>query len=79
MLPPENDRVFFDVDASTLAFRAGQLLEKLLLDRGIEVARASQSVVVTSEDIQSCIDDSLLVQLREHLHERSEQESREVA
>ena len=75
----ENDRIFFDADASTLAFRAGQLVEKLLLDRGLELARESQSAVVTPENIQSCLDDSLLEQLREHLHERGEQESRKVA
>ncbi len=79
MSPLENDRVFFDADASTLAFRAGQLVEKLLLDRGLKLASESDSRIVTSDNIQSSIDASLLEQLRKHLDERSEHESRDVA
>ncbi len=79
MSPLENDRILFDVDASTLAFRVGQLVEKLLLDRGLELARESESSIVTVENVKSCIDDSLPEQLRKRLHERDEQESRKVA
>jgi hypothetical protein len=79
MSPLENDRILFQADASTLAFRAGQFVEKLLLTRGLQSARESQSALVTVENIQSCIDHSLLEQLTEHLHERAEQESRKVA
>lgn len=75
----ENARILFDPDAGTLAFRAGQLVEKLLLDRGLEVARSSQASIVTPGAIESCINDSLLEDLRKHLNERAEQESRKVA
>ena len=79
MSPLENGRIFFDADASTLAFRAGQLVEKLLLDRGLELTRSSQSSIVTPDTIESCINESLLEDLRNHLNERTEQESRNVA
>ena len=72
-------QVFFDFHASDLAFRAGQLVEKLLLDRGLDQASKSQSSIVTPDDIQSGIDNSLLDQLRKGLRERVEQESRKVA
>lgn len=75
----DHDRICFDFHASDLAFRAGQVVEKLLLDRGLEQARKCQSSIVTPEDVESGIDDSLLDHLRKHLHERAEQESRKVA
>lgn len=79
MSPLENARILFDANASNLAFRAGQLVEKLLLDRGLEVARSSQASIVTRDTIESCINDSLLEDLRKQLNERAEQESRKVA
>ena len=74
-----NDRILLEMSASTLAFRAGQLVEKLLIQRGIEVARDSNSPVVKAEYIRSCIDDFLLQQLRQQLNERDGKESRTVA
>ena len=79
MSPTENPRIAFDADASTLAFRAGQFVERLLLERGLEVASSSQMSVVTSEAIQSSMDDSLLDDLRKHLNGQVEQQSRKVA
>lgn len=77
----EEKRIVVHVDAGTLAFRAGQLIEKILWDRGIERAGKSRSSIVTPEDIQSCLDDdSLLEELRRRLNdERAEHESRNVA
>ena len=72
-------RIFFNNDASTLAFRAGQLVEKLLLDRGLERTRSSDSSIVTADVIQACVDESLFEELKKHLHERAEQEPRKVA
>ena len=75
----ENGRILFDDAAGTLAFRAGQLVEKLLLRRGLELTRSSDSLIVTADTIEACINESLLEDLRGHLDERAEQESRKVA
>ena len=40
-----------DVDASTLAFRTGQAVEQLPLDRGIELARRSGCSVAATEHL----------------------------
>ena len=49
MSPLENGTMCFNHDAGTFAFRAGQLLEMLLLDRGLERTRSSGSSIVTGE------------------------------
>jgi len=58
--------------ASDLAFRVGQLVERLLVDRGIELARESGSPIVTAEHVESCLDqvlvDPLLRRVRESSH-----------
>jgi hypothetical protein len=54
-----NDHVAVDVGASSFAFRASQLLERLLLDGGIELARRSGASIVTEEHVESCLDDAL--------------------
>jgi hypothetical protein len=59
------DRVVVDVRASTFAFRAGQLVEQLLLDRGLELARQSGCSVVTAEHVASCLSPTLFDQLLE--------------
>ncbi len=67
-----NDPVVVDRGASNLAFRAGQLVESLLVDRGIELARKSGSSIVTAEHVESCLDqvlfDHLLRRVRENSH-----------
>lgn len=75
----EDNRIWLDLEASNLTFRAGQFLEKLLRDRGIERTRSSESSVVRADAIRACIDESLLEELRKHLNERTEQESRNAA
>jgi hypothetical protein len=79
MPPLENDHIYFDDDAGEYAFRAGQLLEKILLERGLDMARKSQVAIVRSETIELCVDQLLLDQLRKQLHERAKQGSRKVA
>jgi len=79
MSPLENGRIFFDADASTLAFHAGQLVEKLLLNRGLELTRSSDSSIVTVDTVEACIDESLLEDLRRQLDERTEQEPGKAA
>ncbi len=61
------DRVVVDVRASTFAFRAGQLVERLLLDHGIDLARESGCSVVTAEHVASCLDLALFDQLLEQV------------
>ncbi len=61
------DRVVVDVRASTFAFRAGQLVERLLLDRGVDLARQSGCSVVTAEHVESCINRALFDQLLEQV------------
>jgi len=65
----ETTRVLIDSNASTLAFRAGQALERLLVDRAIAAARDAGATVVTTDHIQSCIDSSLFAQVRIELNE----------
>jgi len=65
-----NGCVLLGIAASTLAFRAGQLVEELLLERSLEVAQEADARVVTPDHVESCLDESLLSQLRERLRER---------
>ena len=75
----EDRRILLDLEASNLAFRAGQFLEKRLRDRGIDRTRSSGSSVVRVDAIRTCLDESLLEELRTHLNERPEQEPRNAA
>jgi len=74
------DRVAVDVRACAFAFQAGQLLERLLLDRSIELARQSGSSTATAEHVESCLDhalfDQLLKRVRENSHGGNAGESR---
>ncbi len=65
-----NGRVLLDAGASDLAFHAGQLVEEILVERGVEVARQAGTSVVTVDHLQSCIDVALLDQLRQRLGNR---------
>ena len=65
------DRVVVDVGASNFAFRVGQLVERLLLDRGVDLARQSGCLVVTAEHVESCLNLSLFDQLLEQVRESS--------
>ncbi len=64
-----NDPVVVDRSACNFAFRVGQMVESLLVDRGIELAGKSGSPVVTAESVESCLDqvlfDHLLRRVRE--------------
>ncbi len=75
-----NDPIVVDSGASILAFRAGQLIESLLVDRGIELARKSGSSIVTAEYVESCLDqvlfDHLLRRVRESSHGETAGEDR---
>jgi hypothetical protein len=75
----ESSRPYLDDYASDFAFRTGQLVERLLVQRGVQAALDEEKSVITLDIIQSCVDQTLLDQLRSHLHERAEQESRKVA
>ena len=46
--------------ASGIAFEAGQLVERLLLQRSCELAPRLGSTVVTDEHVRSCLDSALL-------------------
>ncbi|HEV3344483.1 MAG TPA: hypothetical protein VG125_29170 [Pirellulales bacterium] len=74
-----NDHVLVHAEASTIAFRAGQRFEELLLERGAEIARRSQSPVVGAEHVLSGLDGSLFEQLKQFLDEQPKQRSRKVA
>lgn len=74
-----DDTVRFQLGASEFAFKAGQFVEHLLLERGLKAARDENSPVVTVHAIRSCVNEDLLEDLRKHLDERAEQESRSAA
>ena len=59
--------VLFDRVACDRAFYAGQLVERLLLDRAAEVARKAGSSTVTTCELEACFDDATAHQLIEAL------------
>jgi hypothetical protein len=67
-----NDRVLVDVGASDFAFRASQLLERLLLDHGIQVACQAGSSIVAAEHVESCLDHALFDELLKRVRENSD-------
>jgi hypothetical protein len=77
-----NDSVLVGRGAIDLAFRVGQLVESLLVDRGIELARKSGASIVTAEYVESCLDqvlfDHLLRQVRESFHDGTARGERAV-
>jgi hypothetical protein len=79
----ETTRVLVDSSASEFAFRAGQSLERLLMEGAVNVARRSADAIVTKDHIQSCLDECLLEQLREQVrattHEDLGREQRKTA
>ena len=75
----QDHSILLGTNASTFAFRAGQLFEQLLLNRAEEIARDAQEPVVTIEMVESCIDGILLEEVRKQLDEPAESESRRVA
>ena len=64
-----NDHVAVDARASDFAFRAGQLLERLLLDGGMELACRSGSSIVTAEHVESSLDDAFFGRFLERVRE----------
>ena len=70
-----DDRVVVDLRASNFAFRASQMVERLLLDRGLEIARQSGSSIVTADHVGSCLDHVLLDQVLERMRESSHDET----
>ncbi len=79
----ETSKILIDSSASKLAFRAGQALERLLVDRAIAATRDAGATVVTTDHIQSCMDSSLFAQVSSELtddaHESSARECRKSA
>lgn len=67
-----NESIIVDRRASNAAFRVGQMVERLLMDRGIELAGKSGAQIVTAECVESCLDqalfDHLLSRVRESSH-----------
>jgi hypothetical protein len=62
--------ILLDPRASTLAFRAGQLVEEILVERGIEAAIRANTPVAIEQHVESSIDATLIEQLRIRLRER---------
>jgi hypothetical protein len=74
MSAPVNCVVPVDVRACISAFRISQWVERLLLDRGAELAANSGCSSVTAEHVESCLPalfDELSRQMREYPHERA--------
>jgi len=65
----EENRILLDVKATDVAFRAGQSLEQLLLDRALEVARQAGATVVTAKHVESCLDPFPLEQFLDLMRE----------
>ena len=64
-----SDHVVVGAGAGNSAFRAGQLVERLLLDHGIEQASQSGASIVTAEHVESCLDHALFDHLSRRVRE----------
>jgi len=66
MTTSEMREVVLEGSASNLAFQIGQYLQQRLVDRAVTRAeqRSTTEVLVTTQDIRSSIDDSLLEEIR---------------
>jgi hypothetical protein len=65
------DPIVVGSEASDFAFRVGQLVERLLVERGVELAGESGSSTVTAEDVESCLDQALFDHLLRRVRETS--------
>lgn len=65
------ESVVVECRASDLAFRVGQLVERLLVDRAIELAIESGSPMVTADRVESCLDEALFNHLLRRVRESS--------
>jgi hypothetical protein len=74
-----NNSIGIAINAYDLAFRAGQVLQTLLLDRGAEFARQAGSSVITPEHVRASIDEIPIDQLRVKLDERPAEASGKAA
>jgi hypothetical protein len=68
MNSPADISIALDQDACAIAYRAGQLVEKCVIERAIEIARDAGVSTVTADIIRSCVTDDLLEMLKEHLN-----------
>lgn len=74
------EAVYLDAKTSLLAFQAGQILERRLIELATEAAARSNATVVTPELLLSCVHHGLLDDLRVRLDERTKPgNSREAA
>lgn len=63
--------ILIEHKASDLAFRLGQLLERMLIDRAIE----SGTPIITAEQVESCLNQDLFDDLLSRVGEVSHGES----
>jgi hypothetical protein len=63
MAASNTDLVLIDCGASNFAFRASQLFERVLLERGIELASQCGASLATVEHIKACFDQSVFDQI----------------
>jgi hypothetical protein len=74
-MPSEKNSVVIERRAIDFAFRTGQLVEDLLVDRGMELAGKTGASIVTVECVESCLDQALFDQLLRRLRENSHGET----
>ncbi len=67
-----DERILVSVGASTFAFHAGQLVERLLLDRSVQLAHESGSPIAKVEHVLSSLDHVLFDQVLRQLTESSD-------
>ncbi|MBW3596350.1 MAG: hypothetical protein KY475_03635 [Planctomycetes bacterium] len=76
MSSADTARVLLDTSAIALAFRVGQLVEKLVLERGVAAAKAEGVEVVVAEHVEAGLDrhvlDEMLARLRESIDGQAE-------
>ena len=63
----ETTRVLIDSSASRYAFRVGQALERLLIERALDEACRATDLVVTIDQVRSCLDASMIERVREQV------------
>jgi hypothetical protein len=72
-MSPADNQVLVDPIAAQLAFRAGQLLEELLLNRGQELAESEGAGIVAPKHVESALHGGLFEKIINRLKDSSDE------
>lgn len=75
----DSQNILIQSDASNLAFHAGQLFERLLLENAVETAKQNDSVMVEQSHVLSSLKMTMIEQISKELNVRLNDNSRKAA